>query len=89
MNPVYEWFLERSAILQFDGQMIQADADYCAYALTAAYCERTGQSMPNEGYLGRLRPPDRLVWDDAMCSIRVVKPRPDWVIWTSNDKEGV
>lgn len=86
MNPVYEWFLERSAIMQESG-MIQADADYCAYALTAAYCERTGQQMPNEGYLGRLRPPDRLVWDDRICGVRVVKPRPDWVLW-DNKSEG-
>lgn len=86
MHPVYEWFLERASIMQFDGGLIQADADYCAYALTAAYCERTGQTMPNESYLGKLRPPDRLVWDDASCKVKVVKPRPDWVLW--DNKEG-
>jgi len=86
MHPVYEWFLERAAIMQFEANMIRADADYAAYALTAAYCERTGQRMPNEGYLAVLRPTDRLVWSDAICGVKVVKPKPDWVLW--DNKEG-
>lgn len=70
MHPVYEWFLERSAIMQFEAGLLRYQADFAAYALTAAYCERTGQNMPNEGYLGALRPRERLVWSDELCEPR-------------------
>jgi hypothetical protein len=67
MNSVYEWFLERSAIMLADDNMPIHQADFCAYALTEKYCERTGQVMPSDGYLGALRPrKNGPVWSDAL-----------------------
>jgi hypothetical protein len=86
MDPIYEWFEERSAIMQFDGGLNRSQADYAAYALTVAYCRRTGQSLPSEGYLGALRPRSELVWSDELCAVREIKPRPDWILWTNEDE---
>ncbi|QGZ66243.1 hypothetical protein [Paraburkholderia acidisoli] len=67
MNSVYEWFLERSAIMSADGNMPIYQADFCAYALTASYCKRTGQTMPSDGYLGALRPgASDPIWSDEL-----------------------
>jgi hypothetical protein len=88
MHPFTEWWAERAAIMQFDGGMDRADADYAAFALTLAYCGRTGQTVPYEGYfyVHRVSEGYRLKWSDETCSVKVIEPRPAWVLWT-NEKE--
>lgn len=83
MDPITEWWEERAAIMQFDGGMSRADAQYAAFALTLRYCERTGQRLPYGRYFytHRLGEDAHLEWSDETCSVKYVKPLPDWVLW--------
>jgi len=78
-----EWWEERAAIMQFDAGMGRADADYAAYALILRICERTGESLPYEGYfyIHRLGEGARLVWSDDTCSVDYISPPRDWRWW--------
>lgn len=86
MDSITEWWTERAAIMQYEGGMDRADADYAAYALVLAYAERTGQTLPYEGYFYTHRLSEgRLKWSDEKCAVEYIKPRPAWVLWTNEE----
>ena len=70
-DDVLEWFEERSAIIQEVTGCIAADADFAAFALTVAWCNRTGHPLPATPYFtNRKSWLERLVFDDATGSAR-------------------
>jgi len=80
MDAVQEWWEERAAIMHFDAGMSRSDAEYAAYALALRYCERTGESLPYDGYfyVHRIGEGARLEWSDETCSVDYISPKPYW-----------
>lgn len=75
MDDALEFFLERTAILQYEGGLDRADADYGAVALTRVYCERRGLSEPTHPYFYAMRG-GRMEWSDELGRARHCGP---WV----------
>lgn len=65
MEDALEFFLERAAILQYEGGLDRADADFGAVALTRAYCARRGISEPAHPYIYAMRGA-RIEWSDEL-----------------------
>lgn len=83
MDSMSEWWEERAAIMQFDGGMERNEAQYAAYALILRLCERTGASLPYDGYFYTHRLPEgaRLEWSDETVSVDYISPPRDWRRW--------
>lgn len=65
MDDALEFFLERMAILQFEGGFDLSDAGFGAVALTRVYCERHGLSEPSHPYVYAMRG-GRIEWSDEL-----------------------
>ncbi|RKP44696.1 hypothetical protein [Pararobbsia silviterrae] len=55
MDDALEFFLERAAIMQYDGGKDLADAEFAALSRTRVYCERMGITQPKTDYFARFR----------------------------------
>ncbi|KVN34594.1 hypothetical protein WJ63_03460 [Burkholderia pyrrocinia] len=67
---VWEFFDERSAIMQYDGAKPRHDADFCAYVRTRLYFEARGISLPHGGYFSPFSMAD-LGWSDTTAGVIV------------------
>lgn len=59
-----EFYLERAAIIEFDGCKKRHDAEYSAAVLTYAYCERKGIGPPRVDLFPALGNVRGLSWSD-------------------------
>ena len=75
MDDALEFFLERAAILQFEGGMGGADAEFGAVALTRAYCARMVIGEPDHPYVYAMRG-GRIEWSDESGCAKYLGP---WV----------
>ncbi|CAN0621013.1 conserved protein of unknown function [Burkholderia multivorans] len=69
-DDVWEFFNERSAIMQHDGGQCRSDADFAAYVRTRQYFAALGVSIPLGGYFSAFASAE-LGWSDAIPGVIV------------------